>query len=97
MNKQGLIRALAEKLNDNQKDFSYSQKDAAYILDSLQNVVFDTLKDEEEVKLFDGLVLSVVEKSARTARNPMTGETIEVPAKKTVKAKFGKAVKELFA
>ena len=97
MNKQGLIRALAEKLNDNQKDFSYSQKDAAYILDSLQNVVFDTLKDEEEVKLFDGLVLSVAEKSARTARNPMTGETIEVPAKKAVKAKFGKAVKELFA
>ena len=97
MNRQGLVRALAEKLNENQKDFSYTMKDASYILESLQNVVFDTLKDEEEVKLFDGLVLAVVEKNARMARNPMTGELIEVPAKKAVKAKFGKAIRDLLS
>lgn len=33
--------------------------------------------------------------SARTARNPRTGETVQVPAKRAPKFKAGKALKDL--
>ena len=38
--------------------------------------------------------LSVVHKDARIARNPRTGESVEVDAKNAVKCKFGKAIKD---
>lgn len=35
-----------------------------------------------------------VERKARTGRNPATGETIKIPAKKVVKFRVAKAVKD---
>ena len=35
-----------------------------------------------------------VERKARTGRNPATGETIKIPAKKVVKFRIAKAVKD---
>ena len=36
----------------------------------------------------------VAERGARQGRNPQTGETIDIPASKSVKFKAGKALKE---
>lgn len=38
--------------------------------------------------------LVVVDRKARMGRNPATGETIKIPAKKVVKFRLAKAVKE---
>jgi DNA-binding protein HU-beta len=41
--------------------------------------------------------LVVVQRSARTGRNPATGETIQIPAKKTLKFRVAKAAKDTLA
>jgi DNA-binding protein HU-beta len=38
--------------------------------------------------------LVLVQRKARTGRNPMTGETIQIPAKKVVKFRVAKAAKD---
>ena len=85
MNKTELIKAVAEK-------GGFTQKDVKTVMDALQEVVFGTIKTEE-VKLMDGVTLSAVFKEATTARNPMDGSTVQVPAKYAPKCKFGTAIK----
>jgi DNA-binding protein HU-beta len=41
--------------------------------------------------------LAVVQRSARSGRNPATGETIQIPAKKSVKFRVAKAAKDAIA
>ena len=53
--------------------------------------------DIAQVKLFDGVIFSVKDTAPRTGRNPMTGEVINIPAKKKASVRFGKAVKDLLA
>ena len=85
MNKTELVKAIAEKAG-------YTQKDVKVVMETLQDVIYNTIKTEE-VKLADGITLSATYKEATTARNPKTGETIEVPAKYAPKCKFGVAIK----
>ena len=86
MNKVELIKVVAEKTG-------YTQKDVKTVMEALQDVVFSTIK-EDEVKLMDGITLSAVYKEATTARNPMDGSTVNVPAKYAPQCKFGKAIKD---
>lgn len=72
----------------------YTQKDVKAVLDAAQTVAYDVMAKEDEVKIFNGLTLGGIHKDATTARNPMTGDTVEVPAKTAPKAKFGKFVKD---
>lgn len=73
----------------------FTQKDVKTILDAAQNVAYKAMAEQEEVKVFDGLTLSGVYKEATTARSPMDGSTVEVPAKTVPKAKFGVAAKRV--
>jgi len=41
--------------------------------------------------------LVVVERAARSGRNPATGETIQIPAKKSVKFRVAKVAKDAIA
>lgn len=87
MKRTEFIKEFAEKS-------SLTQKDTREVLKALQDVVYTHMKDEDGVPLFEGLKLSAVHKDAKTARNPRTGESINVPAKWTPKARFGKAAKD---
>ena len=87
MNKVELIKAVAERTNNTQKDIKA-------IMEAVQDVTYDTLIAGDEVKLIDGVTLSVVHKDARTARNPRTGESVMVDAKNAVRCKFGKTIKD---
>lgn len=51
------------------------------------------LRDDGEVMLNGIGKFSVEERPARVGRNPATGESINIPAKKKVKFKAGKALK----
>lgn len=87
MKKTELIKEVAARTGSTQKAIKE-------ILDTMQDVVFEVMNAEGEVKLFDGVTLAGVHKDARTARNPIDGSTVEVPEKTAPKAKFGKACKD---
>lgn len=87
MNRNEYVKAVAEKAN-------LSQKAVKEILEVMQDVAYAEMKKCEEVKIFDGLTLVGVHKEATTARNPMDGSTVNVPAKNVPKAKWGKAAKD---
>ena len=63
------------------------------------NATFDLFKDElakgEKVSVAGFGIFKVSERSARTGRNPQTGETIKIAASKGVSFKAGTALKEV--
>ena len=71
----------------------FAQKDIKFVLDSLRDTIVDVAKAEDEVKLFPGLTMCGVKKEARIARNPATGESVNVPSKIQLRAKVGDAMK----
>ena len=62
--------------------------------DELANRTSSEVKTNGEFALpgFGKLVLS--ERKAREGRNPQTGETIQIPAKTTLKFRLGKGIKD---
>lgn len=88
MNKKELIKSVYDKLDD--LPLKQCENAVNAVLDSIK----ETLGRGDEVVLigFGGFV--VREHHARTARNPKTGEEIQVPAKKSVVFKAGKGLKE---
>lgn len=87
MNKSTLIHEVSE-------DCGLSQKNVGDCLDSIMKIIQKELKNGGEVVIPRFGSFSVIERSARQARNFKTGETIDVPATKTVKFKVGKTLKE---
>nr|DAU18259.1 MAG TPA: DNA binding protein [Bacteriophage sp.] len=87
MTKSEFIKAVAAEAK-------ITQKDAREVLDAVQSVVYETMKNGESVKIIDSVTLSGKEVAERTARNPQTGEAVVVPAHMAPKCKFGTIVKE---
>lgn len=58
------------------------------------NLGIDVLNAEGGLELRNFGVFTVKKRKARRARNPRTGETIMVPAKRVVTFKAGKGMKE---
>ena len=61
------------------------------MIDCLARLAYEHARDEFSVPGIGKLV--VVERKARIARNPKTGATIQVPAKKALKFRIAKAAK----
>ena len=87
MNKTELIAAIAEKAE-------ISRKDAEKALKAFTDVVADELVKGEKVQLVGFGNFEVSARAARVARNPKTGEPMNVEASKTPKFKAGKALKD---
>ena len=88
MNKTELVTAMAEKAE-------FSKKDAEKALTAFTNIVADTLVDGNRVAITGFGTFEVVERAARTGRNPQTGETIQIAASKSPKFKPAKALKNV--
>ena len=87
MNKSELMATLAD-------DTGLKKKDVENVMEALRNTIYKTLKKELKIKL-DGLgVFQLKDRKARIGRNPRTGETVNVPAKKVVKFRVVKVLKE---
>ncbi|RUA30911.1 MAG: DNA-binding protein [Bacteroidetes bacterium] len=82
MNKTQLIDAMAANAG-------LSKADAKRALEAFVSATTDALKSGDKVALVGFGSFSVNERSARTGRNPQTGATINIPAKKVVKFKAG--------
>lgn len=83
MNKGDLIGKVAN-------DAGLSKAQAGKALDSVLTAVVKSLKKGDKVTLVGFGTFSVTKRSARVGRNPQTGATIKIPAKKVVKFKAGK-------
>ena len=90
MTKIELVEKLAEKM-------SMQKKEAERVLEVFVTTIQDALKNGQKVNLAGLGTFVVVEKKARVARNPKTGETVQVPSKKAPKFKPGKQLKEMLA
>ena len=87
MNKAQLIDAIAEKAG-------LSKADSKKALEAFVETVGQSLKKDEKVALVGFGSFSVSERSARSGRNPQTGKTIQIPAKKVVRFKAGAELAE---
>ncbi len=83
MNKAELVAKLAD-------DAGVSKTQANAALDSFIEAVTKTLKGGGKVTLVGFGTFSVTKRAARTGRNPQTGATIKIKAKKVAKFKAGK-------
>jgi DNA-binding protein HU-beta len=71
-----------------------SQASAVRALNALISSITDELKQNGSVNLVGFGTFAVKERTARTGRNPKTGETIQIAASKSVTFKSGKALKD---
>jgi DNA-binding protein HU-beta len=75
-------------------DADISKAAAGKALDSLIDAVVKTVKKGNKVALVGFGTFSVSKRKARTGRNPQTGATIKIAARKVPKFSAGKAFKE---
>jgi DNA-binding protein HU-beta len=87
MNKTDLIDAIASGAE-------ISKVDASKALEAAVSAVTASLKKGANVTLVGFGTFSVNKRSARTGRNPRTGEQIKIKAAKVPKFKPGKALKD---
>jgi DNA-binding protein HU-beta len=84
----------AELVEKMAKDADISKAAAGKALDSLIEAIFKTVKKGNKVALVGFGTFSVSKRKARTGRNPQTGATIKIAARKVPKFSAGKSFKD---
>ncbi|MFC3124693.1 HU family DNA-binding protein [Pseudoroseomonas globiformis] len=87
MNKQDLVAIVAEAGD-------LPKAKAAEVVDSVFDAISQSLKDKQEVRLVGFGTFSTSRRKGGKARNPRTGEEIEVPASTSVRFKPGKLLRD---
>jgi nucleoid DNA-binding protein len=88
MTKAQFIDALSQSLGQ-------SKQDSERVLDAVVATLKDALQKGEKLDLRGFGVFKVRDTKARQARNPRTGETLSIPAKKVAAFKPGKELASL--
>jgi DNA-binding protein HU-beta len=87
MNKAQLVEAIAAKTS--------TKKQAQEIVEAVWDSIKGSLKQQEDVAISGFGTFKVKQTKARQGRNPKTGETIQIPAKKKVAFRASKELKSL--
>jgi DNA-binding protein HU-beta len=87
VNRKELVAAVADGAG-------LEQKTVDAVLRSLQSTLEGCAGKGEKVSVPGFFAMSVGQRAAREGRNPATGETIQIPAAKTVKFSAGSSLKE---
>ncbi|MFM2382012.1 MAG: hypothetical protein RLZZ76_779 [Candidatus Parcubacteria bacterium] len=87
MNKADIINKVHEELG-------VTKADAERAVETMMSCIVDTLSSGNEVSIAGLGIFSAKMRNKRTARNPRTGETIEVPAMRVPKFRAAKALKD---
>lgn len=87
MNKNELSAAIAAKAG-------LTRKDAEAALCAMSEIIAESLKNGEKVQIVGFGAFEVKERPARKARNPKTGEEIQIGARRSPMFKPGKTLKE---
>lgn len=86
MNKSELVAAVAARSEQTQKDVDDT-------ISALFEVVAEAIGKGEKVSIPGWISFEQTDRSARTGRNPATGETIQIPATKAAKVSAGSKLK----
>ena len=87
MNKGELVEAVAKKAN-------LTKADSLRAVDALFEAVTEGLKKEGKVAIVGFGTWAVKKRAARTGINPLTKESIKIPAKMAVSFKAGSKLKD---
>lgn len=87
MNKGDLVGAISE-------DAGISKGQAQSAVDSVLSNIEGALKSGDKVTLVGFGTFSVSHRDARQGRNPQTGASINIPARKVARFSAGKALKD---
>ena len=87
MNKADLVNVLHNTLGG-------TRVSAESAMEAVIDAITGALKGGDEVSIAGLGIFSVKQRAARTARNPRTGEKIEVPAMRVPKFRAAKALKD---
>lgn len=88
MNKAQLIEVVAQK--------TATKKEAQMAVETIWETIRNSLKKKEDVTISGFGTFRVKQTKARTGRNPKTGETIQIPAKKKIAFRAAKDLKAIF-
>ncbi len=86
MNKSDLVNEIAKVVS--------TKKEAQAAVDAVFASITNALKKKESVTLIGFGTFKVAERKARTGRNPQTGATIKISARKAPRFIPGKALKD---
>ena len=87
MNKNDLIQLVSDRTG-------LAKNDAAKAVDGVFDVITDTLKSGDEVRLTGFGVFVVAQRAGGKGRNPQTGAEIEIKPSKTPRFRPGKQLKD---
>ncbi|MGY1604042.1 HU family DNA-binding protein [Geodermatophilus sp. SYSU D00815] len=87
MNKSELVSAIAKRAD-------VPAATVTSVIDGLQEELVEAITRGEKVAVSGLLTVERTQRSARTGRNPQTGETIDIPAANTVKVTAGSNLKK---
>lgn len=82
MNKADLVNSISEKTG-------LSKSKTNEVVDAFVASVTESLRKGEKVTLVNFGTFNTSERDARKGRNPKTGESIEIPAKRVARFKVG--------
>jgi integration host factor subunit beta len=88
MTKSDLIEAVSQSCD-------VSKKDAETVVNTFLDCIIDSLNRNEGVELRGFGSFRIRDRGPRTGRNPRTGESVEVEAKRVPYFKVGKQLKEV--
>ena len=87
MNKQAIVEAVHSVLGS-------TKVQAEAVVDKVIDSIVSTLKSGNEVSIAGLGIFSVKQRAARQARNPRTGEMVQVAAMKVPKFRAAKGLKD---
>jgi nucleoid DNA-binding protein len=87
MNKAELVEVVAKN--------TCTKKEAQTAVESVLDAIRGSLKKKEPVAISGFGTFKVKETKARQGRNPKTGETIQIPAKKKIAFRASKELKSI--
>ena len=76
------------------KEANFSKKEASDLVDLVFKVIKDTLSKGEKVKISGFGNFSIRDKATRMGRNPQTGESMEITARRVLTFKPSQVLKE---
>lgn len=88
MTKSGLIDKVSENINE------LTRKQTEIIVETVFESMKEALSRGEKVEIRGFGNFRLKKRRSRTARNPKTGETVEVPPKSIIYFKVGKELRE---
>lgn len=88
MTKIDIIQEVYEKLG-------FSKKDAAKIVESVFDIMKESLAKGEKIKISGFGNFAVKDKKSRRGRNPQTGDEIEISARKVLTFKSSQVLRKI--